>query len=123
MSRLRAAPESVRAAWWTLGAVRLVRRQLAQGGIDAIDLAPPTIPPQGNSGVRVALKLATRNCLVHAAVRQAWCAAQGRRYDLIIGVQSPSRGFKAHAWLSADRLPEAHRFVELARRPARGAPR
>jgi hypothetical protein len=123
MSRLRAASESIRAAWWTLEAVRLVRRQLAQGGIEAIDLTPPAISREGNPGVRAALKLTTRNCLVRAAVRQAWCVAQGRRYDLIIGVQSPRRGFKAHAWLSADRVPDQDRFIELARRPARGSPR
>jgi hypothetical protein len=115
---LRAVPAKVRAAWWTFCAIRRVRRQLADGGVSALDLEPPSLPYEGKGGVRFALRFGTRNCLVSAAVRQAWCLAHGRSYDLVIGVQPPARGFKAHAWLSGDPPAAAQGFVELARWPA-----
>lgn len=120
---LRSLPVKVRAAWWTFGAIRLVRRQLATGGVSALALAPPDLPYEGKGGVRLALRLGTRNCLVSAAVRQAWCLAHGRSYDLVIGVKPPAQGFKAHAWLSGDPPAAARDFIELTRRPATGLER
>lgn len=38
-------------------------------------------------------------CLEAALVRQRWLVAQGLACDVIIGVTSPSSGFRAHAWL------------------------
>jgi hypothetical protein len=114
----RSVPAQLRAAFWTFGAIRLVRRQLAEGGISALSLEPPSIPYEGKGGVRLALRLGTRNCLVSAAVRQAWCASHGRAYDIVIGVKPPAEGFKAHAWLSGDPPGAARGFVELTRRPA-----
>ena len=108
----------LRAAWWTFGAIRLVRRQLAAGGVSALSLAPPAIPYAGKAGLRLALRLGTRNCLVSAAVRQAWCLSHGKSYDLVIGVKPPAQGFKAHAWLSGDPPSAGRDFVELTRRPA-----
>ncbi len=115
---VQSLPAKVRAAWWTFGAIRLVRRQLADGGVAALSLAPPDLPYEGKGGVRFALRLGTRNCLVGAAVRQAWCLAHGRSYDLVIGVKPPAQGFKAHAWLSGDPPGAARGFIELTRRPA-----
>jgi hypothetical protein len=106
------------AAWWALRAVRAARRALANGGLDALVLPPvPALPYSAKGAVTVTLRLSARNCLVRSAVRQAWYAAHGREYDLIIGVTAPARGFKAHAWLEGDRGNE-ERFEELLRRPA-----
>jgi hypothetical protein len=116
MDGLRHVPLILRAAWWALGADRVARRQLRAGGLDALRIEPPAIPYEGKPGVRVALRLGPRNCLADAAVRQAWCVAQGRRYDIVIGVKAPGEGFGARAWLSGDRaLPEG--YVEITRLP------
>ncbi len=55
-------------------------------------------------------------CLERALVRQAWHAAHGDRRDVIIGVQAPSAGFAAHAWLDGDASSQTEAFAELARR-------
>jgi hypothetical protein len=58
-------------------------------------------------------------CLVRAAVRQAWEAAHGCPRDLIIGVNSPTDDFQAHAWLEGDLPDGTGEFRELLRRSAR----
>jgi hypothetical protein len=109
--------DRLRAARWALAAVRTARRQLANGGVDALALPPvPHVPPEAKGGVELVMRTLGRNCLVRAAVRQAWYASQGREYDLIIGVVPPAKGFKAHAWLELDEGNEP--FMELLRRPA-----
>jgi hypothetical protein len=45
-------------------------------------------------------------CLVNSIVVQAWEAAHGRRRDLVIGITGLD-GFRAHAWLEGDPVPEA----------------
>jgi hypothetical protein len=109
--------DRLRAARWALAAVRTARRQLANGGVDALVLPRvPSVPHEAKGGVELVMRTVGRNCLVRAAVRQAWYAAHGRAYDLIIGITPPAKGFKAHAWLELDVGNE--RFEELLRRPA-----
>jgi hypothetical protein len=116
MGQVRQLAAILRAASWTVRSDRVARRQLRTGGLDALRIEPPQIPYEGKAGVRIALKLWPRNCVADAAVRQAWCAAQGRAYDLVIGVKPPGTGFGASAWLSGDpRLPDG--YVEIARLP------
>jgi hypothetical protein len=109
--------DRLRAAGWALRAVRTARRQLADGGVDALSLPRvPDVPHEAKGGVELVMRTIGRNCLVRAAVRQAWYASHGREYDLIIGVTAPAKGFKAHAWLELDHGNE--RFEVLLRRPA-----
>lgn len=110
--------DRLRAARWALRAVWTARQQLARGGVDALALpGVPSVPREAKGGVEIVVRTVGRNCLVRAAVRQAWYAAHGREYDLIIGITPPAKGFKAHAWLEHDRGNE-ERFEELLRRPA-----
>jgi hypothetical protein len=115
MAALRHLPVVLRAGLWALRARGVARRQLRSGGLEALRIPPPAIPYEGKAGVRLALELGPGNSLVDAAVRQAWCVAQGRPYDLVIGVRRPREGFAAQAWLSGDPAPPAG-YVELARR-------
>ena len=56
-------------------------------------------------------------CLERATVLQAWDAAHDRPRELIIGVTSPRKGFRAHAWLEGDPPCHEEGFTELLRRP------
>ena len=121
MISLRLLTAKLRAAWWALRGARAARRQLAEAGLDALVLPPvPPLPHGAAAGVDLALRLGIRNCLVRSAVRQAWYAAHGREYDLVIGVTTPSKGFRAHAWLEVDPPEASDGFEELLRRPAAG---
>lgn len=114
---------TLRAAWWTVRAIRSARRQLADRPFDEIFL-PPAPKQRAGSGRGVAAVLRRRpaTCLVQATVRQAWLGAQGQPRDLVIGVTAPQRGFKAHAWLDGDTPCHHDEFRELVRRPARVTP-
>jgi len=119
MRPLRLLPAKLRAFGWALGTVRSAQRQLARGGFESLELAPPPpLPYEAKGGVQLALRLSSRSCLVQSAVRQAWYAAFGREVDLVIGVTHPSAGFKAHAWLETDPPSSRDGYLELARRPA-----
>lgn len=122
MTPLQLLPAKLRAAWWALRAARAARRRLARGGLDALALPPvPPLPHGAAAGIDLALRLGVRNCLVRSAVRQAWYAARGREHDLVIGVTTPSSGFRAHAWLDGDPPEASEGYVELTRRPVAGS--
>ncbi|MGH2705322.1 MAG: lasso peptide biosynthesis B2 protein [Actinomycetota bacterium] len=111
---------TLRAAWWATRAARTARRQLHDGGLDAVRLPTvPRLPNRARPGVTAALRPASVTCLMRALVVQAWDAAHGRPRDLIIGVTSPKSGFQAHAWLQDDPPCHSDGFRELTRRPAR----
>lgn len=111
---------SLRAAWWGFRAIESARR------LPAVDLviqpgSLPAVPPgvwDGERGLRAALRLRRPNCLVRATVLQSWHAAHGDFRDVVIGVTSPSSGFKAHAWLDGQEFDGGAGFSELTRRPA-----
>jgi hypothetical protein len=107
-----------RAALWAARAARAARTALAERGLEALALPPvPPLPPEAGWAASGALRLWSRNCLVRAAVRQAWEAAHGRRRELVIGVTAPGPGFRAHAWLDGDPPAASRGYRELARRP------
>ena len=72
---------------------------------------------RGRSGaVRMVLKTLNATCLEECVVRQRWLLAAGVSRELVVGVTSPTSGFRAHAWLVGDRVPRD--FTELTRYPA-----
>src|SRR5579875_2845917 len=85
---------------WALRARLAARRAVLGGGFRGLDLpsAPRTSVDRSRDVKRV-LSVTASKCLVTSAVLQEWYAAQGRPYDLVIGVKSPREGFAAHAWL------------------------
>ena len=109
---------SVRAAWWTLRAIRSVQRQLRYRRIDELSpVAPPAAGGRGVRAVGAVLRIRQPSCLVSAAVRQAWLAGQGQQRDLVVGVRGGCE-FVAHAWLEGD-PPSTHEgFHEIFRRAA-----
>ena len=110
---------SMRAAWWSLRAIRQTRRQLGSGGLDALRLKPPPkLPPGAVKGVRATFRLWEQTCLVHAAVLQKWFASQGSHRDIVIGVTAPNDDFLAHAWLEGDPPCHSEGFEELLRVPS-----
>lgn len=110
---------SLRAAWWTLRALRVARQigSLTGSGNHPLP-SPPAVSAHATHAVLGVLHRRRATCLVRALVRQRWDASQGKPRDLIIGVIPPSRGFRAHAWLDGD--PPCHHdgFTELLRRGA-----
>lgn len=114
-----AAPAELLAARWTVRALRTVRRELAGGALQGIELPPPTrqaLP--GRRGVRAVLWVRRASCLEGALVRQRFSAASGDVRDVVIGVGRPSERFGAHAWLDGERDAEMAGMHELTRVPA-----
>ncbi len=109
----RLDPQALRAAWWTLRAVRGARRQLQAGRLEDVELAPPPrLPRSADRGVDAVLRRVTATCLERSLVRQRWLAAHGETRALVIGVSAPANGFRAHAWIEGE--PEGD-FDELVR--------
>jgi hypothetical protein len=108
---------TLRAAWWTLRALRRARRGLGRRTLATPTLpAPPPLPASSVRGVGVVLRRRPASCLERALVLQRWEAAQGHPRDVVIGVTSPD-DFSAHAWLDGD-PGESGEFAELLRLPA-----
>jgi hypothetical protein len=106
-------PATLRAAWWTLVALRSVRGQLRAGRLHDIVLpAPPSVPNGAVRGVEAVLRRRRNSCLERAMLLQHWHATQGRPLDVLVGVTG-SDGFVAHAWLEDE--PPPSRFAELFR--------
>ena len=109
---------------WTLSALRAARVQLRAVAPPAVTIAgprpdrvgPPEVMRRRAGAVRLVLRTARATCLEECVVRQRWLAAAGVPSELVVGVTSPSDGFRAHAWLAGDRVPPD--FVELTRYPA-----
>ena len=114
----RYAPVTLRAAWWTWRSVRRARRELRDSGVRAQVAPPPKLPWGAGRGVNAVLRRQAPTCLERSLVMQAWLAAQGEPYDVVVGVTRTASGFDAHAWvdLSPD-TPDWVRYEELLRLP------
>jgi hypothetical protein len=119
MFRGRLTISNLRAALWTLRALRVVKKELRVGRWESIELARvPGVPQTSRRAVESVLRRTGATCLPTAILRQAWLTAHGSPRDLVIGVTPPSRGFEAHAWLEGDPPCHTERFEELLRRSA-----
>lgn len=92
---------------------------MLEGGFRGLNL--PTAPRASvdrSRDVKRVLSATGSKCLVTSAVLQEWYAAQGRPYDLVIGIKPPREGFAAHAWLD---MPDEviGGYTEITRVPAR----
>ncbi|MER5454861.1 lasso peptide biosynthesis B2 protein [Micromonospora sp. NPDC002389] len=114
----RGGVPALRTALWAGWAVRRVRTQLPQCGIDDVRLPIP--PPDAAAHHAVVLGVLRRteaNCLERALVLQRWYGSQRIARTIVIGVTAPSAGFHAHAWLDGDTDAEREAMVEILRRP------
>jgi transglutaminase superfamily protein len=102
-------------ARWTLRSLRRTRRQLREGGLESVRIAPAGSADPERGVARLVLSSPRWTCLERALVRQAARAARGPAPEVIIGVRAPSDDFMAHAWLEGDDDPEAAGLTELTR--------
>jgi SAM-dependent methyltransferase len=117
MRRL-ALPE-LRAGWWALRAGRRVRRRLLTHGLAVGSISrPPSVTDEAGRAVESVLGRFGHTCLERAFVLQAWHAARGIARDVVIGVNSPGGGFRAHAWLEGESGAGDSEYQVLHRRPA-----
>jgi Transglutaminase-like superfamily len=106
----------LRAAWWTLRALRRTREELRTGKLRAVALAPPPpLPLDAQRGVHAAMRLGPHSCLERSLVMQCWLTAHGQPRDVVIGVHPPGKSFRAHAWLDGEANAGSADFQELLR--------
>jgi hypothetical protein len=116
--RRRVDVPTLRAAFWTLRALREVHRGLARGGIRGARVSPPPrLPRAAGRGVMAVLRRRDNTCLERALVLQRWATAQGAAATVVIGVERSRDSFRAHAWI--EELPDevARSFHEVLRLP------
>jgi Transglutaminase-like superfamily len=110
----RAAPSTLRAAWWSLRAVRRARRELRQVPVDRVRLPePPSLPAAAGRGVHAVLRRLEPSCLERSLVLQRWLAAHGDPRAVVIGVTAAD-AFRAHAWLDGEDGPGFHEIARVA---------
>jgi len=95
----------LRSARWAAGALRGLRRP--KGALGQVPPPPGALADDARWGVEVVLRLGRATCLERSRVVQAWETAHGRPCEVVIGVNRPSDGFKAHAWLERRDGPSA----------------
>ena len=115
MTRAALDPLVLRAAGWTLLAVRSTRRQLGSRPLYEVRVPdPPALPRRAERGVLAVLRRLEPSCLERSLVLQRWLAAQGEQRAVVVGASTPE-DFEAHAWLEGERLPAGTPFHEIAR--------
>ena len=115
-TRVRNVRDVLRAAWWTLLAVRSVRGQLRRGAFDGVVLSPPPpLPHRAGRGVEFVLSPLRPSCLERALVLQRWLAAHGRLHEVVVGVNKVGAQFTAHAWVDVEEPWQRGEFDEIAR--------
>ncbi len=109
--------DALRAALWTVRALRATKRQLASVPVTEVRVPPP--PPDVGAGslpsVHRTLKHWPSTCLEQAFVLQRWLAAGGDARDVVIGVTPPGERFGAHAWVDGEADPYRDSVHELMR--------
>jgi len=115
LTRAALDPRALRAAAWTVRAVRSTRRQLIKRPLYEVRVpGPPALPRRAERGVHAVLRRLDPSCLERSLVLQRWLTAQGERHTVVVGVSAP-QDFQAHAWLEGERLPPGSRYHEIAR--------
>ena len=108
----------VRLAFWTLTSRQQAMAQLSRDGTRPVRLRrPPSCRLGAGRTVERLLWMSRATCLVRSCVLQNWHAANGVRYDVVVGVVSPRRGFRAHAWLDRPGAAPPADFTEMMRIP------
>jgi Transglutaminase-like superfamily len=111
---------TLRAAVWTVRALRRAKRDLARHGLEGTQVpAPPPLPAGARRGVLAILRRRPSTCLERALVLQRWEAAHGAASDVVIGVPAPGGDFVAHAWLESMPDEQAAAYHEIHRIPVR----
>jgi len=116
----RAGFPTLRAAWWAVFALRRLRRDIPELGLEARVAAPPELAPEGLRGVEAALRRRHATCLERSLVLQRWLIAHGVSHEVLIGVSGGAERIEAHAWLNRyDAEAQEEGFRVLTRVPVR----
>lgn len=114
--RRRPTVRELRAALWTLRAVRSARRQLRRSGYEGLTLPRvPNLPRSASRGVNAVLRRLPATCLERAVVLQRWRTAHGDPHEVVVGVTGTHDEFRAHAWLDDESPADIVVFRELVR--------
>lgn len=113
---LIALPAFANSGWWAMRSLRRLRRP---GQVLEPLPLPPVLPDRAGKVVKLAMTVGRATCLERSRVLQAWEAAHGRPYEVVIGVRGAG-GFQAHAWLEREQSSSSGppAFEELTRLPA-----
>jgi hypothetical protein len=112
---------TLRAALWTLRALRATRVQLRRGAVEGVEVPPPPkLPETAIRGVRGVLRRRPNTCLERSLILQRWLGRFGTAPDVVVGVSGPSGTFRAHAWLEGELEGDDEPFHELLRLPGAG---
>ena len=115
MKRAALDPQVLRAAVWSVRALRSVRHQLGSRPLAEVFVPrPPALPRRAGRGVLAVLRRQDPTCLERSLVLQRWLAGQGQPRAVVVGVSAPD-DFRAHAWLEGEHQPVGQPFHEIAR--------
>jgi len=95
----RAGFPTLRAAWWAVLALRRLRGEISELGLEAQVTGPPELAPEGLRGVEAALRRRHATCLERSLILQRWLIAHGASHEVLIGVSGGADRIEAHAWL------------------------
>jgi hypothetical protein len=111
---------TLRAAWWTALALRRLRGEISEVGLEVQVTAPPELAPEGLRGVEAVLRRRHATCLERSLIVQRWLIAHGASHEVLIGVSGGTDRMEAHAWLDRyDPAAQGDGFQVLARVAAR----
>ena len=100
-------------------ALRRLRREISELGLEAQVTAPPELASEGLRGVEAALRRLHATCLERSLILQRWLIAHGASHEVLIGVNGGADRIEAHAWLDRyDSAAQGDGFRILARVPA-----
>jgi len=117
----RAGFPTLRAAWWAVLALRRLRGEISDLGLEAQVKGPPELAPEGLRGVEAALRRRHATCLERSLILQRWLIAHGASHEVLIGVNGGAERIEAHAWLNRyDAEAQGEGFRILTRIAARG---
>lgn len=89
---------TLRAAGWSMVALRRLRKEIPSEGLEVRVLAPPAVSPEGIRGVEAALRMRKATCLERSLIVQRWLMAYGNPHEVLVGVSGGSK-MEAHAWI------------------------
>ena len=116
----RAGFPTLRAARWAIFALRRLRGEISERGLEAQVTAPPDLAPEGLRGVEAALRRQHATCLERSLILQRWLIAHGAAHEVLIGVTGGGDRIEAHAWLDRyDPAEQGEGFRVLTRVAAR----
>jgi len=111
----------LRAAWWAVFALRKLRGDISEQGLETQVTRPPELAFDGLRGVEAVLRRRHATCLERSLIIQRWLIAHGSSHEVLIGVNGGADRIEAHAWIDRyDPAPQGEGFLVLTRVAARG---